>query len=117
MTSEFAAAVVALAVLILVIGLLVAFASLTKTLRVLRTTVEEFRTEALPVVASMRTAVTQANAELERVDTLLDSAESISTTVDSFSRLAYLAFSNPVVKVMAIGAGLGRGARRFRKAE
>lgn len=114
--GELAAVIVAVAVVVLVVGLLVAFYSLTSTLRTLRTTVEELRAEALPLLGSMRTTVNQANAELVRVDDLLTTAESISTTVDSASRLAYLAFSNPLVKVLAFGAGAGRAARRLRRA-
>ena len=59
---------------------------------------ETLHKETLPVVARDGRTGHQANAELERVDTLLGTAESISSTVDSASRLAYLAFSNPVIK-------------------
>jgi hypothetical protein len=69
----------------------------------------------VPLVADVRETVAQANTELERVDGLLVTAESISTTVDSASRLAYLAFSNPVVKALAFGAGTARAARSLRK--
>ena len=41
--------------------------------------------ETLPVVTEMRSTVLQANVELERVDNLLGTAESISSTVDSAS--------------------------------
>jgi hypothetical protein len=67
------------------------------------------------VVNEMRQAVGQANVELERVDSLLGTAESISTTVDSASRLAYLAFSNPVIKALAFASGTTRAARYFRR--
>jgi hypothetical protein len=46
---------------------------------------------------------------------VLGTAESISGTVDSASRLAYLALSNPVIKALAFGAGTARAARRFRR--
>ena len=36
-------------------------------------------------------------------------------TVDSFSRLAYLAFSNPIIKALAFGSGTARAVRRFRR--
>jgi hypothetical protein len=44
----------------------------------------------------------------------LGAAESISSTVDSASRLAYETFSSPVIKVLAFGTGTRRAARRFR---
>jgi hypothetical protein len=63
----------------------------------------------------MRAAVGQANAELERADGLIGAAESISTTADSASRLAYMAVSNPVIKVLAFGTGTARATRRLRR--
>lgn len=113
--GEVAAVIASVAAVILVVGLLFALFSLTRTLRVLRETVHELRRETLPLVDDVHTTVRQANAELARVDTLLGTAESISETVDSASRLAYLAFSNPVVKVMAFATGTGRAARRLRR--
>ena len=114
-TSDAAAVVVAVACALAVAVLLVAIYALTRTLRELRTAIEDLRRETLPVVSEMRNAVGQANVELERVDNLLGTAESISTTVDSASRLAYLAFSNPVIKVIAFASGTGRAARRLRR--
>lgn len=113
-TGETAALVAAIAVAVLAVGLLIALLSLMRTLTALRQTAEELRITTLPLVVDARTTVAQANAELERVGVLLGTAESISTTVDSASRLAYLAFSNPVVKTLAFSAGTARAARRLR---
>jgi hypothetical protein len=96
-------------------GLLVALGALMRTMTALQTTIEELRRETLPLVSDVQGTVRQANADLQRVDGLLERAESISGTVDSASRLAYLAFSNPVVKALAIGAGTSRAIRRFRR--
>jgi hypothetical protein len=114
-TTEFAALVVAIASVISVVLLAVALTSIIRTLRSVRDTVELLRTETVPVMTELGETVRNANAELERVDHLLGTAESISGTVDSASRLAYLAFSNPVIKAMALATGTGRAARRFRR--
>jgi len=98
-----------------VVVLIFAIVQLTRTLNVLRDSIAEMRRETLPVVAEMRAAVGQATGDLERVDTLLGTAESISTTLDSASRLAYLAFSNPVIKTLAFASGTTRATRRFRR--
>lgn len=113
--GEVAAVIAAVALVVAVVALLFALASLTRTLRSLRTTVDEFRREALPIMGELRTTVGTANAELVRVDNLLTTAESVGATVDSASRLAYLAFSNPVIKVLALATGTGRAARRLRR--
>jgi len=113
--GEVAAVIASVAVAILTVGLLFALFSLSRTLRELRTSVEEFRGQALPLVGQLRGTVTQASNELERVDTLLGTAESIGATVDSASRLAYLFFANPLVKALAFGAGSTRAYRRLRR--
>jgi len=86
---------------------------LGRQVRTLRRTVEELRTETVPLVRQARVVVDQAASEMERVGDVLGSAEAVSATVDSASRLAYRAFSNPVVKVMAFGTGFGGALRRL----
>ena len=115
--GEVAALIAAVAGVVLVVALLFTLASLTRTLTVLRASVDDLRRETLPLVSHLHTTVQQANAELTRVDHLLGTAESISETLDSASRLAYLAFSNPMVKAMAFATGTARAARRLRRAE
>ena len=113
--GDVAAIIVAVIAAVFVAFVCVTLVSLTRTMAAMRATIEQLRRETLPVVTNLKTTVTQANAELERVDALLGTAESISGTVDSVSRLAYLALSNPVIKAMAFGAGTARAARRFRR--
>ena len=113
--GDVTAIIVAVIAAVFVAFVCVTLVSLTRTMAAMRATIEQLRRETLPVVSSLQGTVTQANAELERVDALLGTAESISGTVDSVSRLAYLALSNPVIKAMAFGAGTARAARRFRK--
>lgn len=113
--NDVAAIIAAVAGTLLVIGLLVSLYALGRTLRVLRVAVEELRQETIPLVSDLRATAGQANTELARVDTLITRAESIGSTVDSASRLAYLAFSNPLIKALAFGAGTTRAARRFRR--
>ena len=113
--GDIAALIIAGAVAVAAIGLLFAVSASIKTLTAIRGTVEEVRREAVPLLGELRVAVRQASAELTRVDSLLGTAESISGTVDSASRLAYTAFSSPIVKGMALVSGLGRGVRRLRR--
>jgi hypothetical protein len=57
--------------------------------------------------------VDQAATEMERVGDVLGSAEAVTATVDSAYRLAYRAFANPVVGVLAFGSGVAGAVRRF----
>jgi uncharacterized protein YoxC len=101
-----AAAVTALVLLVVVVVL-------GRRVRELGRAVEELRRETVPLVRDARVVVDQAATEMVRVGDVLDSAEAVSATVDSASRLAYRALSNPVVKVLAYGTGLGSAVRRF----
>ena len=92
---------------------LVVAAVLGRRVRDLRRLVEALSDEAVPLVRQARVVVDQASAEMERVGDVLGSAEAVSATVDSASRLAYRAFANPVVKVLAFGSGLGGALRRL----
>lgn len=113
--TELAALIVAIASVVAVVLLGLCLASIAKTLRSVRDAVELLRSETVPVMSDLGDTVRNANAELERVDGILSRAESIGGTVDAASRLAYLAFSNPVIKTMALASGTSRAARRFRR--
>jgi hypothetical protein len=112
-----AAAIVALVascVALLAVSATIAVAvSLGRRTRELSELVVQLRTETLPLVRDARTVVDHAATEMERVGDVLGSAEAVSSTVDSASRLAYRAFSNPVVKTVAFGSGLSGALRRL----
>ena len=95
------------------LGALAAALVLSRRLRDLRGLVEELRAEAVPLVRQARVVVDHAASEMERVGDVLGSAEAVTATVDSASRLAYRAFSNPVVRVLAFGSGIGGALRRL----
>jgi predicted PurR-regulated permease PerM len=113
--SELAAIIVAIASIIGVAVLIFALIALTRTLATLRMSIEQMRQETLPVVNELQRTVTQANADLERLDALLDSATSVTNTVDSASQLAYLAFSNPLIKAIAFATGAARATKALRR--
>ena len=114
MTADHVAVLVAsIAAGVAALVLVVLAVVLTRRVRELGRAVDELRRETVPLVRDARVVVDQAATEMVRVGDVLDSAEAVSATVDSASRLAYRAFSNPVVKVLAYGTGLGSAVRRF----
>jgi hypothetical protein len=113
--GDVAAVVIAVASGIAVVGLLFGIGAVIRTLAVLRVAIEDIHRKTIPLIADAHVAIKQANTDLERVDDLLERATSISTTVDSASRLAYTTFSNPVVKGLALAAGVARAVRRLRR--
>jgi hypothetical protein len=99
--------------LLAVVGLLVAVASLRRQVTRLGTLADELKRQTVPLVADAHRVVGQAATEMERVSAVLGTTESVHATVDSASRLAYRAFANPVVKVLAVRAGAATGIRRL----
>ncbi|MBI2706113.1 MAG: hypothetical protein HYX32_12600 [Actinobacteria bacterium] len=93
--------------------LLVAVLSVLRTLRELRRTLDHLRAEALPAVAELRDTAVEAGLEVERIDELLTTAESIAATVEGASRLGYLAFRRPMIGLIALLRGIGRGLWRL----
>jgi hypothetical protein len=114
--GDLAAVIVSGIVIAAIVVLVVVAASLLRTVRELRTTLAEVQREVLPLMGELRETVSAAGAEVERVDELLDTAEAISATVEGASRVGYLAFRRPLIRAVALGRGIGRGARRLTRA-
>ena len=113
--GEIAAVAVSVAVGIAVVGLLFGLGAAVRTLGAMRVAVDDFRRVSIPLLTDLHAAVRKADADLVRVEGLLEKAESISGTVDSASHLAYTAFPSPVVKTVALASGVGRAFRRLRR--
>jgi hypothetical protein len=113
--TDLAAVVVAVSSVAAVVLLTVSVVALIRTLRALREVAVLLRSETVPVVKDLRDTVEVANHELGRFDELVSTAESVTGTVDSASRLAYLAMANPVIKGVAFASGTAKAARRLRR--
>lgn len=114
-TSDLALVIITGCSIVAVVAVLFA---LQRTLAVLRTAsraLDELTDQAGPLIDDLAAALADANGELERVERLVGSAESISATVDATSKLAYRALSAPVIKTVAMTSGASRAARRLRK--
>lgn len=112
--GEFAATIAAAAAAVLAVGVLFAVGSLIRTLATVRVAIDDVRRAAVPLLTDARAAVRQTNGDLVRMESLLETAESVTGTVDSASRLAYAVVSNPLVKVLAFASGSTKAMRRLR---
>jgi uncharacterized protein YoxC len=108
------AATASILLAVLIGALLFALASVTRTLRELRTTVESLREESLDLAGEMRGALRDAEGEIDRVDALLTAAEGVGDRIDTASRIVSKTVTNPVVKVLALGTGTRHAVRRIR---
>ncbi len=112
------AVAIAVAVLsaVVVVVLLGAALSLRRSARELRLLAEEMSDHALAVIGAAEETIYRAQGELARVDDLIGSAEAITETVGTASRLAHATLATPLIKLLAFGAGTARAGRRLRKA-
>ena len=75
--TELAAVIVTISSVVAAVVLVFGLIAVNRTLKELRRAVDELRTETAPVIAELRDTVHAANYELNRVDDLLGTAESI----------------------------------------
>lgn len=118
--AELSAADLALVVvtgcsIVAVVAVLFALARLLVVLRRVTTTLDDLTARAVPLLEDLEAGVADATGQLERVEKLVGSAESISATVDATSKLAYRALSAPVIKTVAVTSGASRAAKRLRR--
>jgi hypothetical protein len=109
-----AAAALTLVAVGLAVALVVVTVSLLRTLRSLRAVADDLNREAVPLLAGLEGDARKASQGLDRVGDLVGAAESVTRRVDGASKLAYVTLTNPVVKVLAVGHGVGRVSRKLR---
>jgi hypothetical protein len=103
--TDLAAVVLAVVCLAATVALVVAAQSLVRTMRDLRAVVDDLRNETLPMVGELRSGV-------ERVDSVIATAERITDTVDAASRLTSRALTPPLIKTVSFMAGARRVLHR-----
>lgn len=119
--SEFAAILVAIAVVVVAVILVVAVNNLNRTLAKLEDTASHLREEGVGAFRELRQLVADADAELDKVDLVLDRADQATTAISETSRRTHEAVQDPVIRSLAIASGSGKvtkgwlGARRRRR--
>lgn len=97
---------------LLVLGLLVVLVNTFRVLESTKMTIDTMREETVPLLREVKGSVERANRELDRVDTMLISANDIVGRVEKLSGLAEQAAASPLVKVISFGAGLRKGVAK-----
>ncbi len=115
LTAQDLAALIAAAVSLgAVVAITLVLASLIRTVRAVRSELEDFRARSDEVLSELSETVVDARKDLERVDDLVGSAEALAATVDGAARVGYFTVGKPVIKTVALAKGTSRAARRIR---
>jgi uncharacterized protein YoxC len=99
---------------LLVLALCVVLLNTFRVLESTKMTIDTMREETVPLLREVKGSVERANRELDRVDTMLVSANEIVGRAEKLSGLVEQAAASPLVKVISMGAGLRQGFAKAR---
>ena len=102
----FALAVVVVSILVL---------NLFRVVSSLKELVDGVTTETVPLIHEVGNTVKGVNNEIERVDSIMASAQNVAHNAQTISETIKLAVTNPLVKALAFAAGARRAARKFKE--
>jgi uncharacterized protein YoxC len=97
---------------LLVLALCVVLLNTFRVLESTKMTIDTMREETVPLLREVKGSVERANRELDRVDGMLVSANTIVGRVEKLSGLVEHAAASPLVKIVSLGAGLRKGFAR-----
>ena len=111
--TDFAAIIVAIAVVVAAVFLITAVNNLNNTLAKLEDTATQLRREGITAFQELRQLIADADAELDKVDIVLDRADQATTAISETTRRTHDAVQDPVIRTLAVASGTGRVARRW----
>jgi hypothetical protein len=106
-----------LAIFLIAIGLASAYMlfRLGQTFERLSSFIRGTERDLLPVIVKSGGTVDRINYELDKLDTVTDSAVSMADSADTAVRAVSTAIAKPVEKVSGLAAGVSHGFSKFRK--
>jgi uncharacterized protein YoxC len=100
---------------ILVLFLALVMVNVFRVLESVKVLLDGIREETVPLLGEVRVTVRSVNRELDRADTLLESAGNVARSAERLSSVVEQTVSSPLIKIAAFGAGVSRAFRRVRK--
>lgn len=111
--AEFAAVIVAIAVVATSVFLITAVNNLNNTLAKLEDSAHQLRDEGISAFRDLRQLVADADAELDKVDLVLDRADQATTAISETSKRTHEAVQDPVIRSLAVASGTSKVARSW----
>ncbi len=111
--TELAAIIVAIAVVVAAVFLITAVNNLNNTLAKLEDTAHQLRDEGISAFRELRQLVADADAELDKVDVVLDRADHATTVISETTRRTHEAVQDPMIRTLAVASGTGKVARSW----
>ena len=113
--TDYAVMVIAgfFALAVIVVSILVL--NLFRVVSSLKELVDGVTKETVPLIHDVDGTVKGVNQEIERVDSIMASAQSVAKNAETIAETVKMAVTNPLVKALAFIAGARRGAKKFRE--
>jgi len=99
---------------LLVLFLLLVLVMMVRVLESTKMLIDGIRSETVPLLGEVKTTVSGVNKELDRVDTVMESAGKMAKSAERITVVVEQTVSNPLIKFAAFAAGATRAVRRFR---
>lgn len=112
--SDLAGLIAAIAFAVLVIAVTVPMIKLGGVLKEVRKTVSEMTEHTTPILDEAATTVSQANAQMERIDTVTKAAAEMSQNASALTALTASTLGKPLIKLSAFSYGV-RQALQLRR--
>ncbi|MGH7426322.1 MAG: DUF948 domain-containing protein [Candidatus Methylomirabilales bacterium] len=77
--------------------------------------VQDLQRNGMPILEELRETVATLNVELDRVDSIMAAAESVSSSVANVTQLVTSATRNPIIKGLSFLAGMRAGVSSLRR--
>lgn len=103
---------VAGAVVLFVIAFVIA--NLFRVVGSLKGLSDGIRDETIPLIGEVTNTVRSVNKEIERVDSIASSVETVAGNVATISETLKMAVTNPLVKAAAFAFGVRRASRKMK---
>jgi uncharacterized protein YoxC len=107
--GDIALIVLACGWVVLVLALAVVLLNTFRLLESTKMIIDSIREETIPLLREVKTTIEKTNREIDRVDTMLESATSIVGRIEKLTGLVEEAASSPLVKVISMASGVRRG--------
>ena len=108
---------IALFVAFTLVGVFLAWVmiKLSSVVAALKDSVDRHTNETVPLIHEVGNTVKGVNHEIERVDSIMASAQNVAQNASTISETIKLAVTNPLVKALAFMAGARRATKKFRE--
>jgi uncharacterized protein YoxC len=111
--ADIAVIVIAAGLFIVCLFLSAVLLNVFRNLESTKQTIDGIREETVPLLAEVRTTVTDVNRELDRADGIVESTANIVGSVERLTAVVEKTVSSPLIKLVAFSAGAAKAAKKF----